>query len=94
MDGASPALSGSTSQSTPRHAEFWFTDGSIVLIIEGTAFRIHKSILSKQSDVFSDLFTVPQPQDGTETMDGCPVVHLPDALPDFIDVMKALYHPL
>lgn len=63
------------------------------MTVANTAFRIHKSLLSKHSDVFADLFTVPQPQDSTETIDGCPVIHLPDALPDFIDVMKALYHP-
>jgi hypothetical protein len=85
---------GSNSPVVSRHSEFWFTDGSVVVIVGTVAFRIHKSILSKQSDVFSDLFMVPQPKDGTETMDGCPVVHLPDALADFIDVMKALYHPL
>jgi BTB/POZ domain len=93
MEKVSSALTGS-SQTISRHSEFWFTDGSVVVIVGNTAFRIHKSILIKHSDVFSDLFTVPQPENDTENIDGCPVVHLPDALSDFIDVMKALYHPL
>ena len=95
MEKVSPALQvAGSSQTISRHSEFWFADGSVIVIVGTTAFRIHKSILSKHSDVFSDLFTVPQPQDGSESMDGCPVVNLPDALSDFVDVMKALYNPL
>jgi hypothetical protein len=89
---ASSALTGASSPIS--RSEFWFIDGSVIVIVENKAFRIHKSILSKHSDVFSDLFMVPQPQDGVETMEGCPVVHLPDSLSDFTDVMNALYHPL
>jgi hypothetical protein len=78
-----------------RHEDFWFTDGSVVLLVENTAFRIHQSILSRHSDVFADMFTVPQPMhDETDQMDGCPIVYLADSLSDFIDVMKALYEPL
>lgn len=90
----SSSLTGSTPQAVSRHTEFWYTDGSVVVIVANTAFRIHKSILCKHSDIFSDLFAIPQPHDSTETIDGCPTVHLPDALSDFVDVMKALYHPL
>lgn len=77
-----------------RNLNFWFEDGSIILIVENTAFRIHQSILSRHSDVFADLFTVPQPRHDTESIDNCPVVRLDDSLADFIDVMKALYEPL
>ena len=92
MDVKSPAPGGP--QDIARNADFWFPDGSIILIDEKSGFRIHQSILSRHSDVFADLFTVPQPQSGTEKMDGCPVVHLTDSATDFIDVMKALYQPL
>jgi BTB/POZ domain len=92
--GVLSASTGSSSQAISRHPEFWFTDGSVVVIVGNTAFRIHKSILVKHSGVFSDLFAIPQPQDDTDSMEGCPVVHLPDALSDFIDVMKTLYQPL
>ncbi|GLB43813.1 hypothetical protein LshimejAT787_1403250 [Lyophyllum shimeji] len=77
----------------PTRSDFWYSDGSIVLLIEGTGFRVHQSILSQHSDVFADLFTVPQPSDDTESIEGCPVVHLADRLADFTDVMKALYQP-
>ncbi|KAF8059464.1 hypothetical protein FPV67DRAFT_1564885 [Lyophyllum atratum] len=79
---------------SPTQSEFWFSDGSIVLIVENTGFRVHQSILSQHSDVFADLFTVPQPSEDADFMiQGCPVVHLSDSLSDFTDVMKALYQP-
>ncbi|KAG6853015.1 hypothetical protein C0991_007456 [Blastosporella zonata] len=74
-------------------SDFWYSDGSIVLIVENTAFRVHQSILSQHSDVFSHLFMVPQPVEPGETMDGCLLVHLQDDLDDFTEVMKAIYQP-
>ncbi|KAG5643343.1 hypothetical protein DXG03_001063 [Asterophora parasitica] len=82
-----------------RSDEFWFSDGSIVILVENTAFRVHKSILSKHSDVFADLFTVPQPvastlgNDSADSIEGVPVVHLSDNVADFTEVIRALYEP-
>ena len=80
-------------------SDFWFEDGSIVIVIENVAFRIHQSLLSRHSDVFAGLFTVPQPanhenDEGDDMMDDCPVVHLSDTLADFTDVLRVLYQPL
>ncbi|KAG6879269.1 hypothetical protein C0992_003944 [Termitomyces sp. T32_za158] len=78
----------------PSRSEFWYDDGSIVLVVGDTAFRVHKSILSQHSDVFADLFTVPEPPKGElDFMDGCSVVHLQDDLKDFEQVMQAIYQP-
>ena len=83
------------SGSLSRNADFWFSDGSIVVIVEDTAFRIHKSVLSKHSEVFANLFTIPQPDDLNEVVEGCPTVRLVnDDLSDFTDLVKALYEPL
>ncbi|KAG6849140.1 hypothetical protein H0H93_011003 [Arthromyces matolae] len=75
-------------------SEFWYNDGSIILVVDNTGFRVHKSILSQHSDVFADLFTIPQPVEKGESMEGCAVVRLQDNLEDFVEVMKAIYHPL
>ncbi|RDB24424.1 hypothetical protein Hypma_008466 [Hypsizygus marmoreus] len=75
------------------NTDFWFDDGSIVLVVEDTAFRIHQSILDKHSDVFADPSTAPQSRKDADSIEGCPVVHLNDSLADFTDVMKALYEP-
>lgn len=77
-----------------RHTDFYFADGSIVIIVERTAFRVHQSILARHSEVFATLWDVPQPRK-TDVYDGCPKVELHgDSLHDFVDVMKVLYDVL
>lgn len=53
----------SSSNQMERHPEFWFFDGSIVLVAECTMFRVHKAFLARHSVFFRDMFTLPQPQE-------------------------------
>lgn len=87
-----------------RHAEFWLHDGSIVLCVQDTLFRVHQTILANHSEVFADLFRLPQPTeegedaqtkegDEMQKIEGCHVVHLQDNVDDFVDVLKAIYYP-
>ncbi|KAG6871982.1 hypothetical protein C0995_014257 [Termitomyces sp. Mi166 len=77
-----------------RSAEFWLHDGSIVLSVENTLFRVHQTILVNHSQVFADLFSLPQPAEGDETIEGCRVVVLADdSAADFEDLLGAIYHP-
>ena len=87
-DPADASIANST-----RNSEFWFDDGSVVLNVQSTLFRVHRSILSMHSTVFSDMFSIPQPPDQT-AIEGCPVVHLHDSADDFTYLLKALYNPL
>ncbi|GBE89310.1 hypothetical protein SCP_1503180 [Sparassis crispa] len=70
--------------------EFWFTDGNIVLITRNVAFRVHQGVLSRHSDVFRDLFTVPQPA-VQERMFDSPVVRLSDSASDLRHLLRVLY---
>lgn len=76
-----------------RHPEFYFADGSVVVVVERTAFRVHQSVLSRYSDVFSGMWDVPQPST-VDVYDGCPMVVLMDSVADFTDVMRVLYDAL
>ena len=86
-----------------RHTEFWLHDGSIVLCVQETLFRVHQTILANHSEVFADLFRLPQPLEGEEAemeggdgmhkIEGCHVVHLQDDVDDFVDLLKAIYYP-
>jgi hypothetical protein len=87
-----------------RHTEFWLHDGSIVLSVQDTLFKVHQTILSNHSEVFADLFSLPQPPrgdlgggakpiEGKDFMDGCNIVHLYDSSDDFVDLLKAIYYP-
>src|SRR6202034_3632094 len=78
--GPSGDSDASISNST-RHSEFWFNDGSIVLNADTTLFRVHRTTLSAHSPVFSDMFGIPQPPEQC-AIEGCMVVHLPDAAAD------------
>ena len=39
-----------------RSANFWHLDGSVVVQIQNTLFRLHRSRLAQQSEFFADLF--------------------------------------
>ncbi|KAJ7246349.1 hypothetical protein C8J57DRAFT_1476037 [Mycena rebaudengoi] len=74
-----------------RSTEHWFDDGSIILQVEATQFRIHKSILSLHSSVFRDMFTVPQPAN-EPLIEGCAKVSLSgDTVQDWIFLLNAMY---
>ncbi|KAH8101867.1 hypothetical protein BXZ70DRAFT_1017995 [Cristinia sonorae] len=61
-----------TSSGFRSRGDIWFEDGNVVLVAQdGTGFRVHQSILAANSDIFRDMFTIPQPED-REMVEGCP----------------------
>ena len=91
-DNASPSdtsnrEASSTESSSPNplglqhHKELWFEDGNVVLVAQGTAFRVFRSLLAEHSTVFADMFAASSPAT-EETLDGCPVVRLSDSSHD------------
>ncbi|KAF5352848.1 hypothetical protein D9756_006344 [Leucocoprinus leucothites] len=77
-----------------QHPDFWFRDGSIVLCVDKTLFRVHQTILGKHSEVFEDMFSLPQPTaEEEDTVEGCRVVMLHDSRDDFVDLLSAIYDP-
>jgi hypothetical protein len=73
-------------------------DGNIVIIaplITGQCqiFRVHKSILSKNSPVFRSMFMIPGVQDQEmEKYDGVPLVQLLDGAEEVESLLRVLYH--
>ncbi|KAI0652473.1 hypothetical protein C8Q79DRAFT_1005665 [Trametes meyenii] len=82
-----------TSECPTKDDEFWFEDGNVVLVLESSAFRVHRGVLSRHSETFRNLFSIPQPKDvdDIETLDECPVVRLQDSLHDFKHLLQAFY---
>ncbi|EIN14657.1 hypothetical protein PUNSTDRAFT_140893 [Punctularia strigosozonata HHB-11173 SS5] len=70
--------------------DVWYLDGNVVLQAENLRFRVHKSILSKHSHVFRDLFLLATPSDAP-VEEGCPVVTIHDAEESTEHALKALY---
>ncbi|KAF8601517.1 hypothetical protein BDV93DRAFT_608046 [Ceratobasidium sp. AG-I] len=44
---------------TPRDGRYYFSDGNIVLLVGGVLFKIHSSLLTEESEIFRDMFTLP-----------------------------------
>ncbi|KAF8643193.1 hypothetical protein AX16_009170 [Volvariella volvacea WC 439] len=78
--------------SIPEQGEIWFDDGNVVLLVENTAFRVHKGVLKRLSDFFDDVFRLPQPPD-QELLNGVPVMHMQDDLDDVLATLKVIYEP-
>ena len=82
-----------------RDENLYFEDGSIIISANNhdvdrdlVYFRVHKSVLSKQSTVFGDMFTLPSPSD-LDTYDSLPLVHVHDDAKDLKQFLQAIYDP-
>ncbi|GLB38307.1 putative BTB/POZ domain containing protein [Lyophyllum shimeji] len=73
----------------------WFDDGNILLVTQEspTAFRVHRGVLGRHSEVFEGMFSIPQPSSNSniETFEGCQVVPMYDLPSDLSSLIKALY---
>ena len=79
----------STPTDFARDEQFWFDDGSIVLVAQNIGFRVFRSLLAAQSTVFADMLTSGSPTVG-EVYDGCPVVRLSDSPHDLRYLLRVL----
>ncbi|KAI5896125.1 uncharacterized protein SCHCODRAFT_02676049 [Schizophyllum commune H4-8] len=74
-----------------QHEKHWYDDGSVVLHVEDTLFRVHRSILAKHSEIFRDAFALPAPVEAEEH-DGFPLVRLRgDRIQGWNELLDALY---
>ncbi|KAI0690218.1 hypothetical protein BC835DRAFT_1307999 [Cytidiella melzeri] len=74
-------------------SDFWFADGNIILISGHAAFKVHRGQLERHSEVFRDLFSIPQPP-VQDLIEGCAWVELYDPPGDILCLLKALYDGL
>ena len=80
-----------------RDEDLYFEDGSVIISAKGTGgdlayFRVHKSVLSKQSTVFKDMFSLPSPPE-VDKYDNLPLVHVHDNAEEFKQFLRAIYDP-
>ncbi len=74
-------------------ADLWFEDGNVIVVAQQTAFRFHRGALSRHSEVFRGMFTVPQPTSpiSAQNVEDCPVVDVTDTAHDFRNLLRAVY---
>ncbi|KAJ7684254.1 hypothetical protein DFH06DRAFT_1155121 [Mycena polygramma] len=78
-------------ENTPTRVEqLWFSDGGLVVQAEQSLFRVSSGILAARSLVFQDMLLLNQPPDA-ETIEGCPVVRLPDSAADVTCFFRAIF---
>ncbi|KAG8987399.1 hypothetical protein FRB90_003369, partial [Tulasnella sp. 427] len=76
-----------------RHETFYFPDGNICLVAHGVVFRLLRSLLAGESEVFRDLFVVGS--DGQQDMyDGVPLITVDDDPDDLARIFGLLWKPL
>jgi hypothetical protein len=73
--------------------DLWFEDGTVVLQVENTLFKVYRGTLRQQSPFFDDLFTLPQQEnEESEKYEGCPLVVMPgDCASDVKVFLKAVF---
>ncbi|KAA1466746.1 hypothetical protein DENSPDRAFT_811994 [Dentipellis sp. KUC8613] len=71
-------------------SEYWFTDGNIVLVAGSSLFKVHRGQLERHSEVFRDLFSIPQPKE-QDSVHGAACIQLYDNPSDVFYLLKALY---
>ncbi|CAE7149223.1 unnamed protein product [Rhizoctonia solani] len=76
--------------------DYYFEDGSVILLVQDVLFKVHASLLKAQSQVFQDMFTMPA-GDATIRIEGSsnqyPIV-IPQVEPSqFRKLMQMIYSP-
>ena len=82
------------SSPTFERGEPWFDDGNIVLLADasGVAFKVHRGMLARHSEIFQSMFELPPPsQADVEKCDGCQLVRMYDLPDELSNLIKALY---
>lgn len=74
-------------------SDIWFEDGNVILIAKNITFKVHRGQLARHSDIFYDLFSIPQPTD-QPIFEGCSMVELHDSPSDLTYLLRALYDGL
>lgn len=83
-------FSSSTGYGDPiRSTKAWLPDGNVILQAESMMFKVHRSVLSRHSSVFADMFAMPQP--ATTIQDGEPVVPLQNSALDIETMLETMY---
>ncbi|KLO17799.1 hypothetical protein SCHPADRAFT_925657 [Schizopora paradoxa] len=73
-----------------RHETHWYLDGSVVVHMQNTIFRLHRSALVRKSDFFARLFEEMGDGARVEKMSGCPIVRVKGDPEDFAILLDAL----
>ncbi|KAG9042823.1 hypothetical protein FS837_010333 [Tulasnella sp. UAMH 9824] len=85
-------------KSYQKHEQHWYDEGNFGFLVGTTAFRLHRSILSRRSSSIADMFrthqhsfAISETSSPEDTIAGVPFVELPDQPEDFAHVLDFIY---
>lgn len=65
--GLMSSMESTNQHKAERHESLWYEDGNIVLQSEFVLFKVHRSVLSRQSDFFKNMFALPNGAESGES---------------------------
>lgn len=89
-DGRLSTQKGVQYMSYTKQKDGWYPDGSVIIAIQQTVFRLHRSLLSKQSEILRERFEAADDDPETQYHQSCPVVVLRGTPNDFAMLLKAM----
>ncbi|KAM5537287.1 hypothetical protein V8D89_009017 [Ganoderma adspersum] len=87
---------GGNEQAFKRDTEFWFNDGTVILVARNVEFRVYEGLLAALSPVFKEIFgadghAVRNERVGKVQDFPCPVVHVSDSPEDLRHLLRACF---
>ncbi|KAF5380694.1 hypothetical protein D9757_007036 [Collybiopsis confluens] len=83
---------GDQQQLAQRDDEFYFEDGSCIVLVQDILFNVHRSLLARDNSSFATLFSLPQgPLPPQGRSDDNPIVLYGDKASEFRNFLWALY---
>lgn len=86
LDGTEDSQS--TVGPSEKYKDLWLEDGNIILQCAEGAFRVHRSLLVAQSELFRDMFTLATPS--TDSEGDAPIVQLSDSTEQMYMFLRCL----
>jgi hypothetical protein len=75
------------------HPSLYFGDGNVILRCQKTYFRVHRTLLTRSSQVFCNIFAE-HDTDGGDQFRGCVLVSLDDDVDDMEQLLNRIYDGL
>jgi len=80
---------GSGEKALARHETFYFEDGNVEIVCEGTVFRVHSTIISFSCPKLGEILSIPY----VRTPAGPPRISVADSAVDFAVLLKMIHTP-
>jgi BTB/POZ domain len=93
IDDSEPSSVNVAPTNLTNHPTLYFGDGNVILRCQNTYFRVHRTLLTRNSPVFREIFDE-RDRDGYEPFRGCILLTLDDDADDMQQLLNKVYDGL